>query len=336
MSGDEAGAKEGLFEEEGEIAALRARVAKLEVKCAQERKGRIRAEQSLREGVHETIERDGYSFSPVGVCRSIFRDRRGTPRQGSLAPSAFGWIELAPRISYTSLEGLEQYSHVWVIFVFHKNTDGHKVRSSGTVKSKVRPPVLGGKKVGLYSTRTPHRPNPVGLTLARLVGVELTPRPRIFLSGIDLVDGTPVLDVKPMVPADCVSASEARFASWVPVITPRMSQERSSAAGEDLHLNADVRFSESAKNNMKLCVGKKRVFASSEQAMTVAIDVLRLDIRGFKQKDEDAKAKPEAASSQSQQISSTMQCRLGDLEFDVSRAPDGSFFTVERVAQATD
>ncbi|XP_063080948.1 tRNA (adenine(37)-N6)-methyltransferase isoform X2 [Cavia porcellus] len=85
--------------------------------------------------------------------------------------------------------GLEQFSHVWILFVFHKN--GHL-----SYKAKVQPPRLNGAKTGVFSTRSPHRPNAIGLTLAKLEKVE---GGAVYLSGIDMIHGTPVLDIKPYI-----------------------------------------------------------------------------------------------------------------------------------------
>lgn len=85
--------------------------------------------------------------------------------------------------------GLEQFSHVWILFVFHKN--GHL-----SCKAKVQPPRLNGAKTGVFSTRSPHRPNAIGLTLAKLENVE---GGTVYLSGIDMIHGTPVLDIKPYI-----------------------------------------------------------------------------------------------------------------------------------------
>ncbi|CAK8683399.1 unnamed protein product [Clavelina lepadiformis] len=88
-----------------------------------------------------------------------------------------------------SIEGLAEFSHLWIIFVFHLN--GHK-----STKAKVKPPRLNGQKTGVFSTRTPHRPNAIGLTLAKIDSVE---GDTIRLSGLDIVDGTPILDIKPYI-----------------------------------------------------------------------------------------------------------------------------------------
>ncbi|XP_060055103.1 tRNA (adenine(37)-N6)-methyltransferase isoform X2 [Erinaceus europaeus] len=85
--------------------------------------------------------------------------------------------------------GLEQFSHIWVLFVFHKN--GHL-----SCKAKVQPPRLNGAKVGVFATRSPHRPSAIGLTLAKLEKVE---GGAVYLSGIDMIHGTPILDIKPYI-----------------------------------------------------------------------------------------------------------------------------------------
>jgi tRNA (adenine37-N6)-methyltransferase len=144
---------------------------------------------------------------PIGVVRSVYRLCVGTPRQGLLAPHARARIELSgvPNGSLAAVEGLEQFSHVWIVFVFHLNTVG------GKQQSKIAPPALGGVKVGVLATRSPHRFNPIGLTLAkldRIRTIERTVEGRkksvsttvLDISGTDLVDGTPVLDIKPYVP----------------------------------------------------------------------------------------------------------------------------------------
>ena len=86
---------------------------------------------------------------------------------------------------------MEAYSHAWIIFLFHDN-------DNIAVKSKVRPPQLDGERFGLFSTRTPHRPNPIGLSLCKIDKIE---DDTVFFSGVDIIDGTPILDIKPYIPA---------------------------------------------------------------------------------------------------------------------------------------
>jgi tRNA-Thr(GGU) m(6)t(6)A37 methyltransferase TsaA len=147
----------------------------------------------------------------IGVIRSIYRLCVGTPRQGLLAPDARGRIEL-DKIGNSSIEatvsGLEDFSYIWILFHFHLNTQS--ARKERRFKSKIAPPALGGKKVGIYSTRSPHRHNPIGITLCKLDRIQVHGPHKVTLhvSGLDLVDGTPVLDIKPYVPVyDSVNVS---------------------------------------------------------------------------------------------------------------------------------
>jgi tRNA-Thr(GGU) m(6)t(6)A37 methyltransferase TsaA len=134
-----------------------------------------------------------YKFTPIGHLRSIFKTKNGTVRQSGLSRYARATLTI-PRSVFNNpahaLENLADYSHVWLIWIFHANT-------SAAVKAKVSPPRLNGARVGVFSTRSPHRPCPIGLTLARLEGVE---GDTLVLSGVDIIDGTPVLDIKPYIP----------------------------------------------------------------------------------------------------------------------------------------
>ncbi|WII70608.1 tRNA (N6-threonylcarbamoyladenosine(37)-N6)-methyltransferase TrmO [Bdellovibrio sp. 22V] len=139
-------------------------------------------------------------MEPIGYLESCFKDKFGTPRQPGLVKKA--WARLRIRADLQpeeSLQGLEGFSHVWLIWVFHQN----KV---SRYHAKVHPPRLGGKSMGLFATRTPHRPNPIGLSLVELVKVE---KDGIVVAGADLVDGTPILDIKPYLP-EVEAVPEAR------------------------------------------------------------------------------------------------------------------------------
>lgn len=129
---------------------------------------------------------------PIGYLESCFSAKNGTPRQPSICSHSRACLKIRKSIFNNpehSLMGLEQFSHVWILFVFHKN--GHL-----SCKAKVQPPRLNGAKTGVFSTRSPHRPNAIGLTLAKLEKVE---GGAIYLSGIDMIHGTPVLDIKPYI-----------------------------------------------------------------------------------------------------------------------------------------
>jgi tRNA-Thr(GGU) m(6)t(6)A37 methyltransferase TsaA len=150
-----------------------------------------------------------YSVDPIGYVRSCFKEKFAIPRQPQLAPAARGVLELLPPFDQgDAVQGLEQVSHVWLLFLFHQALEDKP-------RLKVRPPRLGGNKsIGVFATRATHRPNGIGQSVVRLDKVEGA---RLWLSGIDLLDGTPVLDIKPYVPyADSVPAAVNGIASAAP------------------------------------------------------------------------------------------------------------------------
>lgn len=159
-----------------------------------------------------------YQVSPVGVVRSCFKEKFAIPRQPQLAPAARGVLELLPPFDQgDAVQGLEQISHVWLLFVFHQALEQ-------TPRLKVRPPRLGGNQsMGVFATRATHRPNGMGQSVVRLDKVEPG---RLWLSGIDLLDGTPVLDIKPYVPyADSIPEAVNGMASAAPALIPVLWQD---------------------------------------------------------------------------------------------------------------
>ncbi|XP_017383332.1 tRNA (adenine(37)-N6)-methyltransferase isoform X1 [Cebus imitator] len=142
--------------------------------------------------VKPALETGNILTEPIGYLESCFSAKNGTPRQPSICSYSRACLRIRKSIFNNpehSLMGLEQFSHVWILFVFHKN--GHL-----SCKAKVQPPRLNGAKTGVFSTRSPHRPNAIGLTLAKLEKVE---GGAIYLSGIDMIHGTPILDIKPYI-----------------------------------------------------------------------------------------------------------------------------------------
>ena len=154
-----------------------------------------------------------YNVSPVGFVRSCFKEKFAIPRQPQLAPAARGVLELvAPFDGGEAVQGLEQVSHVWLLFLFHQALEDKP-------RLKVRPPRLGGNtSMGVFATRATHRPNGIGQSVVKLDKVEPG---RLWISGIDLLDGTPVLDIKPYVPyADIVDTATNDIASGAPQLIP--------------------------------------------------------------------------------------------------------------------
>uniref|UniRef100_A0A3Q2TL69 tRNA (adenine(37)-N6)-methyltransferase n=1 Tax=Fundulus heteroclitus TaxID=8078 RepID=A0A3Q2TL69_FUNHE len=145
----------------------------------------LSAQDALQQGKIQTV--------PIGYISSCFSLKNGTPRQPTICGPSRARLQVQQSVFNNpehALVGLEQYSHVWIIFLFHKN--GHLSH-----KAKVKPPRLNGQRVGVYSTRSPHRPNSLGLTLAKLDKIQ---GDTLHLSDIDMIAGTPVLDIKPYIP----------------------------------------------------------------------------------------------------------------------------------------
>jgi len=129
---------------------------------------------------------------PVGHVETCFPRRNGCPRQGSVCPESRARLDLMfGSNAHHATAGLEDFSHVWLLFLFDANGTNYTPRPS------VCPPRLNGKSKGVFATRSPHRPCPIGLSLVRLDAVQGR---SLLLSGVDLVDGTPILDVKPYIP----------------------------------------------------------------------------------------------------------------------------------------
>ncbi|MGE0631787.1 MAG: tRNA (N6-threonylcarbamoyladenosine(37)-N6)-methyltransferase TrmO [Pseudobdellovibrionaceae bacterium] len=131
------------------------------------------------------------TFEPIGILESCYIDKFGTPRQPGLVAEATARLKIRSDLQpEQALEGLEGFSYVWLIWVFHKN-------SNARYHAKVHPPRYDGNAIGTFATRSPHRPNPIGLSLVQLIKIE---KDTLILGGVDLTDGTPILDIKPYLP----------------------------------------------------------------------------------------------------------------------------------------
>jgi len=154
-----------------------------------------------------------FSIQTIGRLRTPFPEKFGIPRQAGLVDLP-GTIEMIPPFDELAFfEGLEAVSHLWITFVFHLN------RETGW-RGRVRPPRLGGnRRLGVFATRSPFRPNHLGLSVVRLHGIQSHKGRKVVLkvSGVDMVDGTPVVDVKPYLPyADALPRAQAGYAGSAP------------------------------------------------------------------------------------------------------------------------
>lgn len=181
-----------------------------------------------------------FELEPIGVVRSCFTDKFGIPRQGGLVPAARGHIELYPPFNNAqAFVGLAGCSHLWLQFIFHAN------RATG-FRPRVRPPRLGGNKtLGVFATRSPVRPNPIGLSVVKLDKVIVTgATAQLAISNHDLLDGTPIVDIKPYVPYVDAVAEAVNPVAPAPPSTVPASFSHSAAAQCEQHgarLQTDLR-----------------------------------------------------------------------------------------------
>lgn len=150
-------------------------------------------------------------ITPIARIRSDFSEKFGIPRQSGLVEELTATVVFEPPYRDPSaLRGLEGFSHIWLIWEFSK------ARRAGWSPT-VRPPRLGGnRRLGVFATRSPFRPNPLGLSCVRLLAVRQDQDlgPVLLVAGADLMDGTPIYDVKPYLPyADCKPEATGGFAS---------------------------------------------------------------------------------------------------------------------------
>lgn len=146
---------------------------------------------------------------PVAVIHTDFSEKFGIPRQSGLVPGLTGVITFEEGFKdRAAIRGIEEYSHLWLLWGFSKSKwDG----STFTV----HPPRLGGKvKKGVFATRSPFRPNGIGMSVVKLESIEFDEKdvPSLVVSGVDMLDGTPIYDIKPYMPySDCIPDAHGGF-----------------------------------------------------------------------------------------------------------------------------
>ena len=141
------------------------------------------------------------TYQPIGIFHSSHQETYEAPRQGVLAGESRGWFELGDDFNVDAVEDLWGFERIWLVYDFHQNK---------TWKPKVRPPRFSEKKRSVFSTRSPYRPNSIGLSCVKLEKIE---GKKIFVSEHDILDGSPILDIKPYLPyADSFSEVQT---GWV-------------------------------------------------------------------------------------------------------------------------
>lgn len=183
-----------------------------------------------------TPHQNAYQFDTIGRVHSCYQEKFGIPRQSGLVKEARASIEILPPYDRDeAFRGLESVSHIWLVFVFHQS-----MREQW--RPTVRPPRLGGnQRIGVFATRSNFRPNPIGLSLVSLEGVSRRDNGLwLDVRGADLLEGTPVIDIKPYLPyADSVEGADAGIANTppepIPVVFSQASRAQLSALDSRLY-----------------------------------------------------------------------------------------------------
>lgn len=148
-------------------------------------------------------------IEPIGIVKTDFKEKFGIPRQSGRIEEIEGKIVLfEPYCSYNYIKGIEQYSHLWIIWGFSENVDKKK-------HATVRPPRLGGNtRIGVFASRSPFRPNNLALSCVKLIKTtEESGKWELTIGGADMLDGSPVFDIKPYIPyTDSVPDASGGFA----------------------------------------------------------------------------------------------------------------------------
>lgn len=198
-----------------------------------------------------------YQLYSIGYIESCYKLKYCTPRQGTLVPLSRGCIRLNNNINTRALYGLDQYSHLWVLFIFSDN-DNTRFRA------KISPPKLDGEKIGCYASRSPHRINPIGQTLVKIDRIQNN---SIYISGIDLIDNTPIIDIKPIHHSDILGYDNIRIPQWL----------------HDTHVNnahrLHVEFTSTALQQLTQCIDKLQFYDNLSDIKHALIDTLSLDPR---------------------------------------------------------
>ena len=170
-----------------------------------------------------------YSFNPIATIQTPFREKFGIPRQASLSQGVTGTLLFTKAYNNPDfLRGIEAFSHLWLTFVFDRHIEQE-------TSALVRPPRLGGNaKIGVFASRSSFRPNPIGLSLVKYVSHTFSNgQLSLTVSGVDIVDQTPILDIKPFIAySDNADGAQCSYAEEVP--TQRLNVSYSKHADEQI------------------------------------------------------------------------------------------------------
>jgi tRNA (adenine37-N6)-methyltransferase len=189
-----------------------------------------------------------YTYQQIGIAHTPFHEKFGTPRQPGLVKEAQGRIEIhAPYNRADAFDGIETFSHIWLLFHFHLTPEKE-------FQSTVRPPRLGGnQRIGVFASRSPFRPNRIGQSLVKLLRVEKNEHYfMLIVEGIDLVDQTPIIDIKPYLPyCESIPQASGGFAPEAPLQTFKV-QWNPRAERQKRDLKIDATFEDLLKGVLSL------------------------------------------------------------------------------------
>ncbi len=224
---------------------------------------------------------ESWTFAPIGWVESCFKEKFGIPRQPGLVASVEATVRLDPAQPFLrqALRRLGEFSHLWVITVFHDH-------GAHAWKPSIRPPRLGGaEKVGVLASRSPHRPNPIGLSAVELVRVD-SDDPKgaaIVVRGCDFLDGTPVLDLKPYIAyADSIPSARSGWAEEpIKRVAVQFTPEAAAAIERSGRPGLRTMITEVLELDPRPAFQKRRLPAGSAEAegLEFGFDFLDYDVK---------------------------------------------------------
>ncbi|KAJ1611379.1 VirR/VirH-like protein [Cryptosporidium canis] len=235
-------------------------------------------------------ESELFNVRTIGYCYSCWMEKFGIPRQSVLAPSSRGVVQLLPEFNSDFIYGLIEFSHLWIVFIFNE------VPENTSLNSMVRPPRLDGRPMGVYSTRSPHRVNRIGISVAKIESISGN---RIYISGVDLLNCTPIIDIKPYHLCDAVDREKIICPEWVSdriggdfdVIIPDKILEklRKITAKEDVLSEEEIGKYEKKLNRQKSFGGEWPFlfFRSQAEFLETVTQSLSYDVRCRQRKENE-------------------------------------------------
>ncbi|MCQ2558090.1 MAG: tRNA (N6-threonylcarbamoyladenosine(37)-N6)-methyltransferase TrmO [Oscillospiraceae bacterium] len=220
---------------------------------------------------------------PIAVMHTDLPDKFGVPRQAGIVEELEGTIIFEPEFRVDdALRGIEEFSHLWIIWQFHK-----AVRSEWS--PTVRPPRLGGNvRMGVFATRSPFRPNNIAMSCVRLLGVERTAENGTVLrvAGVDMMDGTPILDIKPYIPyADSHPEASSGFApdsgyqlevNFAPGLEEQIPEEKRAALRGVLENDPRPRYQNDSERVYGMDFGGMNIRFRVEENRLLVTEIIKL------------------------------------------------------------